>query len=350
MTRVAANAGLLAYRCAEQKNPARECGMRICVVGAGAIGGMLAVRLAASGSMVSVVARGAQLAAIREKGLTLIEADGGARVEKIPGSSRIADLGPQDAIILAVKAHQLADACGGVAQALAPGGTIVTAQNGIPWWYFQKLDGPDAGRRIESVDPGGHIAAALPIESVIGTVVYPAAEIEAPGVIRHIEGLRFSLGELDGAQTARAAALSEALREAGFKAPVISDIRSELWTKLWGNLAFNPISALTRATLAAICAEPDTRALAANMMREAQAVAEKLGVRFRLQLEKRIDGAAQVGEHKTSMLQDLEAGRALETDALIGAVAELGRLTETPTPSIDAVLACVRLLGKTSLT
>jgi 2-dehydropantoate 2-reductase len=320
--------------------------MRICIVGAGAIGGMMAVRLSASGCQVSAVARGAQLAAIHEKGLTLIEADGSSRTSHIKASARIADLGPQDAIILAVKAHQLADACEGVAQALAPGGTIVTAQNGIPWWYFLKQDGPHAGRRIESVDPGGRIAAALPIDAVLGAVVYPAAEIEAPGVIRHIEGLRFSLGEIDGAQSARANTLSETLRSAGFKAPVISDIRSELWTKLWGNLAFNPISALTRATLAGICADPGARALAASMMAEAQTIAEKLGVRFRIALEKRIEGAAQVGAHKTSMLQDLEAGRALETDALIGAVAELGRLTQTPTPSIDAVHACVKLLEK----
>jgi 2-dehydropantoate 2-reductase len=323
--------------------------MRICIVGAGSIGGMMAVRLAASGCEVSAVARGAQLAAIRENGLTLIEADGESRTARIEASSRIGDLGAQDAIILAVKAHQLAEACEGVAQALAPGGTIVTAQNGIPWWYFQKQDGPHAGRRIESVDPGGRIAAALPIDAVLGAVVYPAAEIEAPGVIRHIEGLRFSLGEIDGAQTARATALSETLRNAGFKAPVIGDIRSELWTKLWGNLAFNPISALTRATLADICADPGARALAASMMSEAQAIAEKLGVRFRIPLEKRIEGAAQVGAHKTSMLQDLEAGRALETDALIGAVAELGRLTGTPTPSIDAVHACVKLLEKSNV-
>ena len=258
----------------------------------------------------------------------------------------ISTLGPQDAIILAVKAHQLADACEGVAHALAPEGFVVTAQNGVPWWYFEKLASAFAGRRVESVDPGGRIAAALPIDRVIGAVVYPAAEIERPGVIRHIEGLRFSLGEIDGVASTRATRLSEALRAAGFKAPVIADIRSEIWTKLWGNLAFNPISALTRATLAQICANEDTRLLAANMMREAQAVAEKLGVRFRIPLEKRLQGAAEVGEHKTSMLQDLEAGRAMEVDALVAAVAEIGRWTNTPTPHIDAVLACVRLLGQ----
>ena len=321
--------------------------MKICIIGAGAIGGMLAVRLADSGAKVSVVARGTQLAAIRASGLTLIEADGSRRQATMAADRDISTLGPQDAIILAVKAHQLADACEGVAHALAPEGFVVTAQNGVPWWYFEKLASAFAGRRVESVDPGGRIAAALPIDRVIGAVVYPAAEIERPGVIRHIEGLRFSLGEIDGVASTRATRLSEALRAAGFKAPVIADIRSEIWTKLWGNLAFNPISALTRATLAQICANEDTRLLAANMMREAQAVAEKLGVRFRIPLEKRLQGAAEVGEHKTSMLQDLEAGRALEIDALVAAVAEIGRWTNMPTPHIDAVLACVRLLAQT---
>ncbi len=320
--------------------------MKICIIGAGAIGGMLAVRLADSGAKVSVVARGTQLAAIRASGLTLIEADGSRRQATMAADRDISTLGPQDAIILAVKAHQLADACEGVAHALAPEGFVVTAQNGVPWWYFEKLASAFAGRRVESVDPGGRIAAALPIDRVIGAVVYPAAEIERPGVIRHIEGLRFSLGEIDGVASTRATRLSEALRAAGFKAPVIADIRSEIWTKLWGNLAFNPISALTRATLAQICANEDTRLLAANMMREAQAVAEKLGVRFRIPLEKRLQGAAEVGEHKTSMLQDLEAGRAMEVDALVAAVAEIGRWTNTSTPHIDAVLACVRLLGQ----
>ena len=321
--------------------------MKICIIGAGAIGGMLAVRLADSGAKVSVVARGTQLAAIRASGLTLIEADGSRRQATMAADRDISTLGPQDAIILAVKAHQLADACEGVAHALAPEGFVVTAQNGVPWWYFEQLANAFAGRRVESVDPGGRIAAALPIDRVIGAVVYPAAEIERPGVIRHIEGLRFSLGEIDGVTSTRATRLSEALRAAGFKAPVIADIRSEIWTKLWGNLAFNPISALTRATLAQICANEDTRLLAANMMREAQAVAEKLGVRFRIPLEKRLQGAAEVGEHKTSMLQDLEAGRAMEVDALVAAVAEIGRWTNTSTPHIDAVLACVRLLAQT---
>ncbi len=323
--------------------------MKICIVGAGAIGGMLAVRLAESGAQVSVVARGAHLEAIKTQGLTLIEADGSRKVAHIAASSDIRDFSSQDAIVLAVKAHQLAAACAGVTEALAPQGVIVTAQNGIPFWYFAGEDGPHTHRRIHAVDPDGTIAARLPATRLIGSVVYPAAEIIGPGVIRHIEGLRFSLGELDGSTSLRASDLSAVFRAAGFKSPVVRDIRAEIWTKLWGNLAFNPISALTRADLAAICADEGTRNLAATMMAEAQTIAEKLGITFKIPLEKRIAGAAEVGAHKTSMLQDLEAGRALETEALIGAVAELGRLVDVPSPTIDAVLACLRLFTKTNL-
>lgn len=323
--------------------------MKICIVGAGAIGGMLAVRLAASGTQVSVVARGAHLDAIKADGLTLIEADGTRKTERVAASNDIRDFTDQDAVVLAVKAHQLAAASHGVTAALSSDGVIVTAQNGIPFWYFSGQEGPYANRRIEAVDPDGAIAANLPAERLIGAVVYPAAEIVAPGVVRHIEGLRFSLGQIDGGASERLSQLSAAFRAAGFKSPAVRDLRSEIWTKLWGNLAFNPISALTRADLASICADEGARKLAANMMAEAQAIGEKLGIEFRIPLEKRIAGAAEVGAHKTSMLQDLEAGRALETEALIGAVAELGRLVDTPTPSIDAVLACLRLLAKTTL-
>jgi 2-dehydropantoate 2-reductase len=323
--------------------------MKICIIGAGAIGGMLAVRLAQAGAHVSVIARGAQLEAIQTKGLTLIEADGQEKNARFEASSRITDMPGQDVIILAVKAHQLADACSGVAQMLSDEGVIVTAQNGIPFWYFSGKNGPHADHTLLSVDPDGSIAAQLPVTRIIGSVVYPAAEIVAPGVIRHIEGLRFSLGELDGSSSERANRISNVLRAAGFKAPVVRDIRSEIWTKLWGNLAFNPISALTRADLAAICADPDTRALATEMMREAQAIAEQLGIQFKITIEKRLMGAAEVGAHKTSMLQDLEAGRTLETEALIGAVAELGRLVQVPSPHINSVLASLRLLARTTL-
>jgi 2-dehydropantoate 2-reductase len=219
--------------------------------------------------------------------------------------------------------------------------------NGVPWWYFHRLAGPYEGRRLESVDPGGAIAAAIEAERVVGGIVYPAAELLEPGVVRVIEGNRFSLGEPDGSRSARIEALAQAMQRAGFKAPIARDIRSELWVKLWGNLSFNPISALTHATLEAICRDPQARALAAAMMREAQGVAEKLGVRFKITLEQRIAGAEAVGPHKTSMLQDVEAGRALELEALVGSVVELARITATPTPTIDAIYAATGLLAKT---
>lgn len=319
--------------------------MRICVVGAGAIGGLLAVKLARSGEEVTVVARGANLAAVLERGLELQE-DGHRTVARVRAVARAADAGPQDVVVLAVKAHQLAAVVADVRAIAGPGTTVVTAQNGIPWWYFVKHGGPYAGRRLESVDPGGVVAASLEPDQVIGSIVYPAAELVAPGVIRHVEGNRITLGELDGAETARVKALAETLRRAGFKARVATDLRSELWVKLWGNLSFNPVSALTHATLAEICRFPPSRELAAAMMREAQSVGERLGARFAVPLEKRIAGAEAVGEHKTSMLQDIEAGRPTELDALLGAVVELGRIAGTPTPILEAVHALVALLER----
>jgi 2-dehydropantoate 2-reductase len=229
---------------------------------------------------------------------------------------------------------------------LGPSTIVMTVQNGIPWWYFQKLEGPYQGRRIEAVDPGGEIEKYIDADRIVGCVVYPAGEVIGPGVIKHVEGDRYSVGELDGSESERIKALSETLINAGFKSYVLTDIRSEIWLKLWENLSFNPISALTHGTLAGICRFPLTRDLAANMMREAQDIAGKLGVTFRHTIEKRIAGAESVGEHKTSMLQDVEAGRGLEIEALVGSVVELGRLTGTPTPSIDAVYACVKLLDK----
>ena len=224
---------------------------------------------------------------------------------------------------------------------------VVTLINGIPWWYFHRLGGEFDGRQIDSVDPGGRIAAHIEAERIIGSVVYPAAELVEPGVVRVIEGNRFTIGELNGERTERIEKLSAALIRAGFKAPVSKDIRSELWIKLWGNLSFNPISALSHATLEDICRFPPSRALAAAMMAEAQAVAEKLGVQFKISLDKRIAGAEAVGAHKTSMLQDVEAGRALEIEALVGAVVELGRITTTPTPTINAIYAATQLLAHT---
>jgi len=319
--------------------------MKICVIGAGAIGGLLAAKLAEAGEEVGVVARGAQLKAIREHGLVLREEDKDI-VARVAASDRIADLGEPDLIVLGMKAHQVAAVAPEVGSILGPRTLVLTAQNGIPWWYFFKHGGPREGVRLQSVDPGGVIADHLPIDRVIATVVYPAAEIERPGVIRHVEGNRFSLAEIDGAKSERISAISEIFGGAGFKAPVVTDVRTEIWTKLLGNLSFNPISALTHATLQDICRYPKTRALAMEMMREALAVAEAFGIRLRISLEKRIAGAEAVGAHKTSMLQDVEAGRAPEVDALVGSVVELGHLTRTPTPHIGAVYALTKLLAR----
>jgi 2-dehydropantoate 2-reductase len=252
--------------------------------------------------------------------------------------------GQQDIVIVAVKAQQLPAIVADMAALYGPDTIVVTAQNGVPWWYFHKHGGPFEGRRIEAVDPGGVIEAHLPVSRVIGCVVYPAAELVAPGVVRHVEGDRFTLGELDGARTERIQQLSRVLISAGFKAPVRPRIRADIWIKLWGNMAFNPISALTRATLDVICRYPPTRELACAMMAEGQAVAEQLGIESPISIEQRIAGAAQVVAHKTSMLQDIEAGRPTEADALVGAVAELGRLVGVPTPHIDAIYASVKLL------
>jgi len=320
--------------------------MRICVIGAGAIGGLLAAKLADAGEEVSVIARGPHLAAISADGLKLIEGDK-ETIAKVKASSRIADVGEQDLIILGMKAHQVAAVVRDLPAIYGPQTAVLTAQNGIPWWYFFKHGGPYEGARLESVDPGGVIADNLPIERVLASVVYPAAEIERPGVIRHIEGYRFSLAEIDGKTTERLEQVAAAFTRAGFKAPIVSDIRTELWTKLWGNATFNPISALTHATLEDICRFKLTRTLAEETMREMKTIGEALGIRFRIPLEKRIAGAEAVGPHKTSMLQDVETGRALEADALIGSVIELGRIVNIPSPHLDSLYAVVKLLGAT---
>jgi 2-dehydropantoate 2-reductase len=318
--------------------------MRVGVVGAGAIGGYVAAHLALAGQRVTVVARGANLDAIRAGGITLIE-DGQTRVADVAAAPPGEAIGPQDLVIVAVKAHQLAAVAPACAALFGPDTPIVTMQNGIPYWYFSGLPGDIAGRTLDSVDPGGAIAAQIPSQRVIGCVVYPATELDAPGVVRHVEGNRFPLGELDGATTPRIERVSQAFEAAGLKAPILANIRDEIWLKLWGNLVFNPVSALTRATLVDICRNPQTRALSAAMMAEAQAVGEKLGVHFRVSIERRMAGAERVGAHKTSMLQDLEAGRELEIDALLGSVVELGRLTDTPTPRLEAVYALVKGLA-----
>jgi 2-dehydropantoate 2-reductase len=322
--------------------------MKICVVGAGAIGGMLAVKLAQAGQEVSLILRGANLAAVRAQGMTLIE-ENGQRLQMQPAcvTDTLAQAGPQDVVILGMKAHQVAAVAPDLHHLMHAGTRVVTMQNGIPWWYFHKLPGPYLGTPVTSVDPDGSIARHIAIDRVIGSVVYPASEVVQPGVIRVIEGNRFTLGEIDGSDTPSVRALSDAFKAAGFKAPVVSDIRSEIWLKLWGNLSFNPISALTHATLEDICLFGPTRALAADMMREAQQIGEKLGVQFKVSLEKRIAGAQAVGQHKTSMLQDVEQGRPLELQALVGSVLELGAITGTPAPTIQAVFALTSLLAKT---
>ncbi len=320
--------------------------MKICVVGAGAIGGMLAACLARSGQEVSVIARGPHLAAIRGNGLRYIDGEESFEVEVV-ATDDLGEIRDQDAVLLGVKAHQIEPIAADLTGMLNDDGVIVTLQNGIPWWYFQKLPGPYENSIVHTVDPNGTIAGAIDPDRIIGCIAYPAATIDAPGVIRLIEGNRFPLGELDGAKSERVAALSRAFIDAGFKTPVLTDIRSEIWLKLWGNLTFNPISALTHSTLVDICQFEGSRELAAQMMREAQAIGEKLGARFRVSLDKRIAGAEGVGKHKTSMLQDLEVGKALEIDGMLGVVIELGRLTEVPTPTLDTVYALVSLLDKT---
>jgi 2-dehydropantoate 2-reductase len=319
--------------------------MRLAIFGAGAIGGYLAAKLAAAGrTELSVVARGDHLAAIEANGLRLIEGTGDA-VYPVRATSRAVELGVQDYVVLAVKAHSLTGSLDQIAPLIGDDTVVVTMQNGLPWWYFHGLAGACSGWRIEAVDPGGAIWERLGPERVIGAIAYPAAEVERPGVIRHLEGRRFSLGEPSGERSKRVLRLSEALLDAGLQAPVREDIRSELWVKLWGNLSFNPISALTGSTLGEIVADPDTRAVARAMMVEAQAIGEAVGARFLISVDRRIKGAGEVGAHKTSMLQDLERGRPLEIDALVTSVQELGRRTGKPTPTIDTVLALVRRLA-----
>ncbi len=321
--------------------------MKVCVVGAGAIGGYMAVRLARAGHDLSAIARGPHLAAIRANGLTLIEAEQELVATEITATDRITDLGPQDVVLLALKAHQIAAVVDDLPALLGPGTVLVTLQNGIPWWYFQKLGGEFADRVVETVDPGGVLFNAVDPDRVVGCIAYPAATLAEPGVVRHIEGNRFPVGELDGSMSDRVKMVSGLLEEGGFKARVLDDIRSEIWLKLWGNLTFNPISALTHATLVDICQFPMTRTLAATMMTEAQSVAERLGASFRVPMERRIAGAENVGKHKTSMLQDVEAGKPLEIDGMLGVVVELAEITGVEVPTLRALYACTSLLNRT---
>jgi len=321
--------------------------MKIAIVGCGAIGGYVGARLALAGEDVTFIVRGANLEALRRDGITLLMNDTSHVARNVTATDDYAAAGPQDLVILAVKAHQLEAVASRVPHLFGRDTVVVTMQNGIPYWYFHRHGGVLAGSIVRSVDPQGRIMELIPAERVIGCVVYPAAELVAPGMVHHIEGERFPVGELDGSSSERVQRVSQCLTHAGFKSPVLNDIRAEIWLKLWGNLTFNPISALTRATLVDICQSPGTRQLATAMMTEAQAVANKLGIVFRVELERRIAGAEKVGKHKTSMLQDIEAGRPPELEALLGSVVELGRLTRTRTPHIDAVYGLTHLLART---
>ena len=321
--------------------------MRICVVGAGAIGGFMAVRLEQAGHTVSVVARGPHLATIKEHGLRLIEAEQERVATSLIATDMIRELGPQDVVFIGLKAHQVEPVVDDLLTLIGPDSVLVTLQNGIPWWYFQKFGGEYADRVVRTVDPRGVLFDRIDPNCLIGCIAYPATTIAEPGVIQHIEGNRFPVGELDGRESDRVRMISDLFVEGGFKSRVLNDIRSEIWLKLWGNLTFNPISALTHSTLMDICQFPLTRELAGTMMGEAQAVGEKLGARFRVSMEKRISGAEGVGKHKTSMLQDLEAGKPMEIEGMLGVVIELAEMTKIEVPTLRALYACVRLLDRT---
>ncbi|MFT3671580.1 2-dehydropantoate 2-reductase [Aestuariivirga sp.] len=321
--------------------------MRICIYGAGAIGGLLGARLAKAGEDVTLIARGPHLAAMQAKGLSLTDATGTFTVG-VRAFERPEDAGEQDFVIVALKAHSVPAIASRIPTLFGPQTAVIMAVNGVPWWYFHGVAGPYAGRRLRSVDAEGLQWTHIGPERVLGCVVYPAAEITEPGHIRHIEGDRFSLGEPDGTKSDRVRALSAALIAAGFKAPVKTDIRSEIWVKVWGNAVFNPISALTGATLQAICTDPETADFAKAAMQEVEEVAKALGVTMPVSLEKRFAGAQAVGEHKTSMLRDIENGRPLELDALVGSVVELAEITGTPVPLLKGLHALTKLRSQLS--
>lgn len=321
--------------------------MKVCIVGAGSIGGLMGVRLSCAGEDVTLVARGMHLRAIERNGLKLIMNDGEELIaSNAKATADMRSVGVQDVVVLGLKAHQIEAVVDDICTMIGPQTIVLTTQNGIPWWYFQRLGGEFEDNVVRTMDPNGTLFETIDPARILGCIAYPAAEIVEPGVIKHIEGMRFPVGELDNSVSERASTVSQMLQNAGFKSPVLEDIRSEIWLKAWGNLTFNPLSALTHATLVDICQYPLTRELATNMMSEAQTIGEKLGAHFRVSLEKRIAGAEGVGKHKTSMLQDVEAGKAMEIDALVGAIVELGKLTGVPTPNISAVYACVKLLDK----
>ena len=322
--------------------------MKICIFGAGAIGGFVGAKLADAGAEVSMVARGAHLSEMKKNGLTLLEDGSDPKRIMVRVAQDPSELGAQDYVFVTLKAHSVPSVAESMRPLFHDDTTIVSGVNGIPWWYFHKIGGEFEGTRLTSVDPDNKQWELFGPNRVLGCVVYPAAEVIKPGVIRHIEGNKFSLGEPNGEKSHRSLLLSEALRSAGLKAPVRKKIRDEIWVKLWGNLSFNPISALTHATLDVLCEDRDTRQVLRTMMLEAKEIGEKLGVNFPIDVEQRINGGAAVGSHKTSMLQDLELSRPLEIDAILGSVQELGQITKTPTPIIDTVLAIIKLRAKTA--
>jgi len=318
--------------------------MKVCIFGAGAVGGFIATRFSLAGEDVTVIDRGPHLAAIKSGGIKLEWEDGSVKVAKVKTVGEASDAGRQDLVVLAVKAHSLEQVAKEIHTLLEPATIIMTVQNGIPWWYFQKHGGDLDGRRLLSLDPNGTLTAAIDVDRIVSCVVYPAVSLVAPGIVRHIEGDYLPVGQPDGKITPRVLAVDALLAKAKLRSRVLSDIRAEIWLKALGTLSFNPISALTRATMVEICRFSEARQLTITMMREAQTVAERLGISMRHTVEKRLEGAEAVGAHKTSMLQDVEAGRPLETEALVGAILEMGRLTKTPTPAIETVYALTKLL------
>lgn len=319
--------------------------MKICIYGTGAIGGYMAVKLKRSGADVTCIARGAHLRAIRENGLKLLINDE-EHTEYVPCTDNPGEIGVQDYVIIALKAPSLHDAADAMTPLFHKGTSVVTAQNGIPWWYFYKSGGDFEGTRLASVDRGNRLWDTIGPERAIGCVVYPAATVVEPGVIRHTYGSRFSLGEPDGSRSDRLRSLAAVMSEAGFQTRVRTKIRDEIWVKLWGNLSINPISTLTSATIRQIVENEGTHAIVRSMMIEAKRIAEALDIRFKIDVDKRIAGALEVGHHKTSMLQDLEKGRTLEIDALLSAVQELAGLCNIKTPTIDMVLSLVKLRAR----
>jgi len=321
--------------------------MKFLIAGAGAIGGYLGARMARAGQDVTLYARGPHLRAMQEHGLRVLSADGDFEVKpRVIGDLK--DAGAMDIIFLGVKAHGLTQLAPQVQPLISENTTVVSTQNGIPWWYFQTHAGELTGLHLERVDPGGAIAAAIPAERVVASIAYFATDIPEPGVIRHIEGNRLSLGEPDGTRSDRAKAISDTLIKAGMRCPVTQKIRTEIWVKILGNVAFNPISALTRATLAQMARDTEVGPVVRNIMSEVEAVAGKMGIEMPISIDQRIAGAEKVGEHKTSMLQDLEAGRPMELEAVVGAVVELGERLGVPMPHTRTVYACTRLLGAIS--